>query len=81
VLYEDWENVYEKAHKLKSALGVLQMNSMLEDISAIEISAKEKKDLETVPLILLSVFDQYDLILPMIKADLNRTEKQLINPT
>ena len=40
ILYENWDEVYMKAHKLKSGLGILQMNKLLDLVTSIEILAK-----------------------------------------
>ncbi len=69
-MHEEWDSVYNKAHKLKSSLGILQIGKMLEDSSRIENFAKEKTDLDVVPELIHSLFDQFDLIEPMLIAEI-----------
>lgn len=69
-LFENWEQVYQIAHKMKSSLGILQMNLMLGLITAIEQQAKEQKKTERIPDGLKRASEIFDLIRPMIKAEL-----------
>jgi len=71
-LYENWDEVYRKAHKLKSSLGILQMNLMLGLISTIELQAKEQQNIERIPDGLKKATDLFDLIRPMIEAELEK---------
>ena len=71
-LYENWEEVYRKAHKLKSSLGILQMNLMLGLISTIELQAKEQQNIERIPDGLKKAADLFELIRPMIEAELEK---------
>lgn len=71
-LYENWEEVYRKAHKLKSSLGILQMNLMLGLVSTIELQAKEEQNVERIPLGLKKATDLFELIRPMIEAELEK---------
>ncbi|RYF98328.1 MAG: Hpt domain-containing protein [Chitinophagaceae bacterium] len=70
VLYENWDQVYKKAHKLKSSLGILQMNSMLARVAEIEQQAKEQAGTEQIPKTLKEVMEQFNLVRPMIEAEL-----------
>ena len=74
-LYENWEEVYRKAHKLKSSLGILQMNLMLGLISTIELQAKEQQQVERIPDGLKKATDLFELIRPMIEAELAKVNK------
>jgi PAS domain S-box-containing protein len=69
-LYENWTEVYTKAHKLKSSLGILQMNLMLGLISTIENQAKEQQNVERIPDGLKRAMELFELIRPMIEAEL-----------
>jgi CheY-like chemotaxis protein/HPt (histidine-containing phosphotransfer) domain-containing protein len=71
-LYENWEEVYRKAHKLKSSLGILQMNLMLGLVSTIELQAKEQQNIDRIPDGLKKATDLYELIRPMIEAELEK---------
>ncbi|MEJ8818933.1 PAS domain S-box protein [Lacibacter sp. H407] len=74
-LYENWEEVYRKAHKLKSSLGILQMNLMLGVISTIELQAKEQQQVERIPDGLKKATDLFELIRPMIEAELAKVKQ------
>jgi len=69
-LYENWEDVHKKAHKLKSSLGILQVGKMLNDTTLIEDLAKQKIELDTIPVLIQSLFDQFNLIQPMLLAEI-----------
>ncbi len=71
-LYENWEEVYRKAHKLKSSLGILQMNLMLGVITTIELQAKEQENIERIPDGLKKATELFELIRPMIEAELEK---------
>ncbi|MGC4039143.1 MAG: PAS domain S-box protein [Chitinophagaceae bacterium] len=70
-LYENWDVVYKKAHKMKSSLGILQMNHLLELVTTIELQAKEQKETDKIPAEIKQLVEQYALIRPMIEAELN----------
>lgn len=74
-LYENWEQVHKKAHKLKSSLGILQMNLMLGVIAAIEQQAKEEENVERIPDGLKRVYELFELIKPMIQAELEKASQ------
>ncbi|HYH13956.1 MAG TPA: PAS domain S-box protein, partial [Flavisolibacter sp.] len=62
VIYENWEEVYRIAHKLKSSLGILQMSKMLADITEIEMLAKETRELDRLPILISGALIHYNLI-------------------
>jgi len=74
VLYENWETVHKKAHKLKSSLGILQMNSMLQLVTAIEQSARQEKEAEKIPGWLNQAIELFELIRPIIETELNNAK-------
>ncbi len=75
MVYENWEEVYKNAHKLKSSLGIFQMAKLLDDVNEIELSAKDGRRLERVPALIKKVSQQYNLIKPMIEADLDKVKQ------
>lgn len=70
-LYENWDEVYAKAHKLKSSLGILQMNLLLGLVSTIEGHAKRQQNVEKIPDGLKRAGELFELIRPMIEAELD----------
>jgi HPt (histidine-containing phosphotransfer) domain-containing protein len=69
-MHESWEDVHKKAHKLKSSLGILQAAKMLEETTHIESLAKQRAKLDKVPLLIQTVLEQFNLIQPMLKAEM-----------
>lgn len=67
---KNWEEVYKKAHKLKSSIGVLQMGKLMSMVSKIESDAKEKKNLEEIPVYFEKAQEFLSQVTPMIKDEL-----------
>jgi PAS domain S-box-containing protein len=74
VLYENWELVHKRAHKMKSSLGILQMNSMLALITTIEHSAKQETETEKIPALLHQVIELFELVRPIIETELKNAK-------
>ena len=71
ILHENWDETYAKAHKLKSSIGLLQMNELLHTITLIEQNAKNREDLDDLPALIDTAIEQYNLIQPMLQSELN----------
>lgn len=71
VLHENWDKVGKHAHKLKSSLGVLHMNSMLELTATIEQRAKGNVETGRIEADVKKLTEQFSLIRPMIEAELS----------
>lgn len=78
-IQEDWDLVYKQAHKLKSSLGLLQMNSLLALTTSIETKAKNRQNTETIKEELKLLTEKFLLIRPMIEAELNTVKQKLFN--
>ena len=74
LLYENWDMVNKKSHKLKSSLGILQMNSMLAMAADIEQKAKTQTETNQIQGILKKLTEQFQLVKPMIEAELKTEE-------
>jgi HPt (histidine-containing phosphotransfer) domain-containing protein len=70
VFEKDWEEVYKKSHKIKSSIGILQMGKLMSLISKIESDAKERKNLEEIPVNFKKAEELFFKINPMIEAEL-----------
>lgn len=46
---EDWDTASKIAHKIKSSVDILNITTVKDDIRTIENSARERKDLQTLP--------------------------------
>jgi PAS domain S-box-containing protein len=72
---ENWQEVFELAHKLKSSLGIIQVKDLLSKMAAIETNARTRKQLrEILPLINESIATFYH-VSPMIKLEI---EKEIV---
>jgi HPt (histidine-containing phosphotransfer) domain-containing protein len=76
-MYENWDSVYQKAHKLKSSVSLLQMNELLELVSRVEQQAKERRELEYIPNEVSVLLDKFSVIQPLIEAELNEGKEKL----
>ncbi len=74
---ENWVQVYEKAHKLKSSLGIFQLNKMLALVSQIELDAKEKRNLSRISENLDIAEAHFLDIIPMFENEIENA-KQLL---
>jgi CheY-like chemotaxis protein len=75
---EDWTEVHKKAHSLKSSLGILQMNQLLHNMAEIETLSKSRKNTDTIETLLQQAAQQYELVRPMLEAELQLTRKKLV---
>ncbi len=69
LLHNNWENIYKNAHELKSNIGILQNNGMLQNCSLIEIAVKGK-NYENISKLVKNINEEFQLIKPMIEAEL-----------
>ncbi|HEY0676631.1 MAG TPA: response regulator, partial [Chitinophagaceae bacterium] len=69
ILHEQWEETWQKAHKLKSSVGLLQMNELLQTIGLIEQYAKNKELLDELTGLIDKAIEEYNLIQPMLEAE------------
>jgi CheY-like chemotaxis protein/HPt (histidine-containing phosphotransfer) domain-containing protein len=69
---KDWEKVKFISHKLKGSLGVIRIHSVLKNMSAVEVLAKEGRELDTIlPMVDTSITD-YQVISPLIREHLEK---------
>ena len=74
----NWEKVYQQTHKLKSSLGLLQMDELLPVITRIELNAKECKNLESIPDDFIKAKTLFEEIKPMIETELKEAVELLV---
>jgi PAS domain S-box-containing protein len=70
-LNEDWKLLAAASHKLKSSVGLLQMNTMLNELLKVEEYANKNVNLDSIPGMVKNISSQYELIRPMLEAELN----------
>jgi CheY-like chemotaxis protein len=78
VLAEQWSEVHKKAHSLKSSLGILQMAPLLQTFTEIETNAKSGGNTDAIESLLHKAVQQYNLVRPMLEAELETTRKKLV---
>lgn len=69
ILHEHWDETYQKAHKLKSSVGLLQMHDMLQTVALIEKYAKNRENVDELPGLIDAAIEEYDLVQPMLEAE------------
>ena len=74
---EHWQTAQEKAHKLKSSLGLLQAYELLKILDFIEVSAMNRTDLDSLPACAESLIEKFNLLRPMLEAELEEATKAL----
>ena len=72
VFCEDWDMAHKKAHKLRSSVGLLQMQQLLELVDKVEFKAFKKTELETIKTDTSKVIELYAIIKPMIETELHK---------
>ena len=75
---ENWDEVYKKSHKVKSSIGILQMAKMMSLISKIESDAKERKNLDQIPINFEKAASLLSIINPMIEIELQNARQLLV---
>ena len=66
---EDWKIARDKAHKLKSSIGLLQARDLLEILDKIEIYSDQKSKHEELPALIESAIERFNLLKPMLEAE------------
>ncbi len=66
---EEWKNAHDRAHKLKSSVGLLQAKEMLEILDKIEVYAAQKQRLEELPVLIEAAIEKFNLMKPMLEAE------------
>ncbi|MDQ6761103.1 MAG: PAS domain S-box protein [Bacteroidota bacterium] len=69
-LHENWDLLSKTASNMKANLSILQVTHMLALVEKIESRAKEKNELEKIPLEINKLSELYGLIRPMIENEL-----------
>ncbi len=66
---QNWEQTGKLAHKLKSTIDTMLITSIKEDIRSIEMSGKQKKNLESIPALVKKVDFVIGQTAQQLKAD------------
>lgn len=76
---EEWEQVGSSAHKLKSSLGVLQLNKMLALSAQMQVDAQEKRNLPRIAENLEKLEQLFLECKPMIESEIANAKLLLLN--
>lgn len=74
----NWDQVYKQSHKLKSSLGLLQMNKLLSFVTRMESDAKDKINLDRISKDFKVAEKLFKEVKPMIEAELKEASILLI---
>ena len=66
---EEWKIAHDRAHKLKSSIGLLQAKEMLEILDKIEVLSAQRQRLEELPLMIEAAIEKFNLLKPMLEAE------------
>lgn len=67
-----WDEVYQKAHRLKSSAGLLKMQTLVEILTLMETNTREQKDLKDVPTLAEKALSFYRAVQPMLEEEIRR---------
>jgi PAS domain S-box-containing protein len=79
ILRSEGQEVYKKAHALKSSLGILQLNQLLSMMTEIEQLAKKEEQFDKMKNIVDEAHRQYNLVRPMIESEFNSIKHKTSN--
>lgn len=67
----DWETAGKIAHKLKSSIDILNIASIRNDVKTIELSAKDRINLETLPALAKKVDEIIRMAAEQMEQDMH----------
>ncbi len=73
----DWDNLYKKAHKIKSAAGLLKAIDLSALLGDIEINAKNRTNIEKLPSEIQKAYKLFSEMEISLTNDLAQIEKEL----
>jgi HPt (histidine-containing phosphotransfer) domain-containing protein len=76
---EDWVTTNRLAHRIRSALGLMQMHSLLEIMTRIELNAKSGEELQRMGELIRKALQLFDHILPQLTAEKETIRLRLIS--
>ncbi len=66
---EEWKEAYEKSHKLKSSLGLIQAKELFALMNQIEINSSGETNLEELLNLAETAIEKYNLLKPMLESE------------
>lgn len=73
---EDWDAIYRQAHFLKSSVSIVKIRNMYDSLAAIEGYAKERENLQQIPLILDQILATFQEAHPLLIAERDRNKPE-----
>lgn len=67
---DDWQDIHQKAHKLKSSLGLLKMDPLLKYINEIEFRAKGQTDMDKIKEMLKLAKSEYEIASGLLEKEI-----------
>ncbi len=71
----DFEAMVKQSHFLKSSSYIVKVKNMYDNVTQIELLAKKSTGLAEIRVLLQEVITNFNLALPLIKAEQKRTEQ------
>jgi len=68
---EDWDNLFKSAHFAKSSYSIINVSGMLDLVKEIEVNAKAKTNLHTLPTLVQAALKKYKRAAEMLQAEFN----------
>lgn len=68
----EWEGIFQKAHKLRSSAGLLQMSLLLRSLEAIETAAKSKTNPDVIRQLFQTIQSEYNTASALLKEEIDR---------
>ncbi len=78
-IQENWHDVLTQANKLKSSVGVMQIDSMLQNLRRIEELASKKEESDQLLTLIEELDNDFSLLQPMLKAEMHSAKKSQWN--
>jgi hypothetical protein len=66
---KNWEQVGKLAHKLKSTIDTMCINSLKDDIRLIEKNGKDKNNIESIPVLVAKADKVISQVTEQLKAE------------
>jgi PAS domain S-box-containing protein len=77
ILAKGWEKVYQQAHRLKSGLGMMQAQALLEVITKIEVNARDETKLDEMPDWINAAAMIYKKLEPLLEKEKEKVKARL----
>lgn len=73
----DWEQVYHLNHRLKSSLGMFQMQAILDLVTQMEQNAKNRTELDRMDSLISQALEAYQHTLPSLEMERDKVKNRI----